>query len=91
MLGLLAGQPTPTSNPVAPDWERWVSLPGVVDVVGPRPDGAMVAAAAGRLFLVREDGTTAPFGAPALEGAQRLDGAIGRDGRVATGSGRHGP
>lgn len=35
----------------------------MVDVVGPRPDGSLVAAAAGRLHLVRPDGTTSPFGA----------------------------
>jgi hypothetical protein len=34
----------------------------VVDVVGPRPDGSLVAAAAGRLVLVRPDGTSTPFG-----------------------------
>ena len=34
----------------------------MVDVVGPRPDGSLVAAAAGRLHLVRPDGTTSPFG-----------------------------
>ena len=45
-----------------PSWERWISLPGVVDLVGPRPDGTLVAAAAGRLHLVRPDGTTSPFG-----------------------------
>jgi hypothetical protein len=40
-----------------------VSLPGVVDVVGPRPDGALVAAAAGKLFLVQPDGRPpTPFG-----------------------------
>jgi len=39
-----------------------VSLPGVVDVVGPRPDGRLVAAAAGKLFTVASDGTTSPFG-----------------------------
>jgi hypothetical protein len=33
----------------------------VVDVVGPRPDGAMVAAAGGQLVLVRDDGSTARF------------------------------
>ena len=44
-----------------------MSLRGVVDVVGPRPDGALVAAAAGRMFLVREDGTTAPFGSYATD------------------------
>ncbi|MDQ3895664.1 MAG: hypothetical protein M3326_00195 [Actinomycetota bacterium] len=43
-------------------WQRWISLPGVVDVVGPRPDGSLVAAASGRLHLVRPDGTTTPFG-----------------------------
>ena len=46
-----------------PNWERWISLPGVVDVVGPRPDGKLVAAAAGRLHLVDPgSGTTTPFG-----------------------------
>jgi len=39
----------------------------VVDVVGPRPDGALVAAAAGRLFTVRPGGTTAPFGTYATD------------------------
>ena len=40
-----------------------MSLPGVVDVVGPRPDGNLVAAAAGRLYLVHPDGRPpAPFG-----------------------------
>jgi len=40
-----------------------MSLPGVVDVVGPRPDGSLVAAAAGKLFLVRpEGGQPTPFG-----------------------------
>ena len=61
ILGLVASQAAP---PVPPNWERWVSLPGVVDVVGPRPDGKLVAAAAGRLHLVDPDtGATTPFGA----------------------------
>lgn len=43
-------------------------LPGVVDVVGPRPDGMLVAAAAGRLFLVDPDGRTpTPFGSYATD------------------------
>jgi hypothetical protein len=33
----------------------------VVDVAGPRPDGALVAAAGGRLFTVTRDGAVAPF------------------------------
>lgn len=47
--------------PAGPDWQRWVPLPGVVDLVGPRPDGTLVAAAAGRLFTVTPDGNVAPF------------------------------
>jgi len=53
----------PATAPTPPNWELWTSLPGVVDVVGPRPDGMLVAAAAGRLFLVDPDGRPpAPFG-----------------------------
>ena len=52
-----------------PDWEKWVSLPGVVDVVGPRPDGSLVAAAAGKLYLVGQDGVTSPFGSYATDPA----------------------
>jgi len=75
-IALLLGAPvaagaqpasTPPSAPPAPDWERWASLPGVVDVVGPRPDGALVAAAGGRLFTVGPDGTAAPFSAYSTE------------------------
>lgn len=38
-----------------------MSLPGVVDVAGPRPDGALVAAAAGKLYTVTRDGAVAAF------------------------------
>jgi hypothetical protein len=56
-------QATPTTEPVPPNWERWVTLPGVVDVVGPRPDSKLVAAAAGRLHLVDPGtGAATPFG-----------------------------
>lgn len=37
-------------------------------MVGPRPDGTLVAAAGGRLFLVRPDGTTSPFGDVSTDG-----------------------
>ncbi|MGI8983656.1 MAG: hypothetical protein ACR2HM_03850 [Acidimicrobiales bacterium] len=61
-------QATPTTEPVPPNWERWVSLAGVVDVVGPRPDGTLVAAAAGRLHLVDPaNGSTVPFGTYATD------------------------
>jgi hypothetical protein len=68
LFGLFAAQATPSTQPAPPNWERWVSLPGAVDVVGPRPDGKLVAAAAGKLFLVDPDrGTTAPFGTYATD------------------------
>lgn len=59
-LAARAAQAQP-AQPAAPDWERWVTLAGVVDVVGPRPDGSLVAAAGGRLFTVGPDGATSPF------------------------------
>jgi len=31
------------SDRPGPDWQQWVQLPGVVDMVGPRPDGALLA------------------------------------------------
>jgi len=69
VFGLLAAQATPTTQPVPPQWERWVPLAGVVDVVGPRPDGKLVAVAAGRLHLVdADDAATAPLGSYAPEG-----------------------
>jgi hypothetical protein len=77
-LGLLAAQATPTSQPVPPNWERWLSLPGVVDVVGPRPDGNLVAAANGRRHLVDPDtGSATPFGSVAA--GSHIAMAPGRD------------
>ena len=62
VLGLFF-QATPTTEPVPPNWERWVPLAGVVDVVGPRPDGKLVAAAGGRLHLADPaTGAITPFG-----------------------------
>lgn len=51
-----AGQPAP------PDWERWVPVPGVRDLAGPRADGSLVVAAAAGLLVVSPDGTTTPVG-----------------------------
>ena len=45
----------------APLWQPWQHLSGVFDLAGPRGDGRLVAAAAGRLFLVTRDGTITPF------------------------------
>ena len=66
---MLLGAPAAVgAQPQAPpDWERWITLPGVVDIVGPRPDGSLVAAAGGKLFTVAADGTTAPFGSYATD------------------------
>lgn len=44
-------------------WEQWQHLPGVVDIVGPRSDGKLVASAQGSLFLVSSDGGMSPFSA----------------------------
>jgi hypothetical protein len=61
-LGAATGAAVAQAPPPPVMWEQWRSLPGVLDVVGPRPDGAMVAAAGGKLFLVARDGTISPFG-----------------------------
>ena len=53
----LSGIATPTS----PSWQPWQHLSGVFDLAGPRSDGRLVAAAAGRLFLVTRDGMITPF------------------------------
>ncbi|MDQ2826035.1 MAG: hypothetical protein M3Y04_03570 [Actinomycetota bacterium] len=63
-----AAQTTQTTT-ASPDWQRWISLPGAVDIVGPRPDGALVAAAGGKLFTVRPDGITSPFSTYATDPA----------------------
>jgi len=55
--------------PARLDWQQWAPLPGVVDLAGPRPDGALVAAAAGRLYTVMPDGKTSPFSAYATDAA----------------------
>jgi hypothetical protein len=77
LFGLFFQATSPT-EPVPPNWERWVTLPGVVDVVGPRPDGKLVAAAGGRLHLVdpHTAGTT-PFGSAAA--SSHIAMAPGRD------------
>jgi hypothetical protein len=87
VFGLLAAQATPTSAPVPPNWERWLPLPGVVDVVGPRPDGNLVAAAGGRLYLVHPDGRPpVPFGSYSTDPAPESYIAMA-SGRDVTGAG----
>ena len=43
-------------------WERWVAVPGVIDVAGPRTDGRLVVAGAGALYLLDPaSGSLEPF------------------------------
>ena len=62
LIGTISAATAAGAAPTA-DWVQWTSLPGVIDVVGPRPDGMLVAAAAGKLFTVAPDGTATPFSA----------------------------
>ena len=51
---------TASGTPTSPEWETWLAVPGVVDVAGPRADGALIVATAGGLLAVPPDGDTAP-------------------------------
>jgi hypothetical protein len=42
-------------------WVRFLHVPGVVDLAGPRGDGQLMVAAAGRLFLLSMSGQPVPF------------------------------
>jgi hypothetical protein len=42
-------------------WVRFFHVPGVVDLAGPRGDGRLTVAAAGRLFLLSMSGQLVPF------------------------------
>ena len=59
VLGLWA--PTAAGGaPTPPEWETWLAVPGVVDVAGPRADGALIVATAGGLLAVPTDRDTTP-------------------------------
>ena len=51
---------TASGTPTSPEWETWLAVPGVVDVAGPRADGALIVATVGGLLAVPPDGDTAP-------------------------------
>jgi hypothetical protein len=57
---LLLAAATP-ADAAASAWEHWREIPGVFDVDGPRADGSLVVAAAGRLFRVDPAGGVTPF------------------------------
>jgi hypothetical protein len=42
-------------------WQRFIRVPGVLDVAGPRADGRMVVAAAGGLSLLGRTGSSTPY------------------------------
>ncbi len=77
----LAGIATFTS----PSWQSWQHLSGVFDLTGPRSDGRLVAAAAGRLFLVTRDGTITPF----ADGSDGYHVASGPEAYIALSPGLH--
>jgi hypothetical protein len=79
VIATLAGGIVPVSAAGPLAWEQWQHLQGVVDIVGPRGDGKLVASAGGSLSLVSADGGISPFSAPeqilGLEGRRALYGA----------------
>ena len=60
-------------------WQAWQHLPGVFDLAGPRPDGTVVAAAAGRLYQIAPDGRISPF----ADGPQGYRGSDGPEAYIA--------
>jgi hypothetical protein len=58
-----AGPSAPAARgPALPaHWDRFKHVPGVVDFAGPRSDGSITVAAAGRLFTLSPAGTLQPF------------------------------
>ncbi|HEY4462597.1 MAG TPA: hypothetical protein VGN41_08000 [Streptosporangiaceae bacterium] len=60
--GCTSGRPPVSGRPVLPAlWAPFRHVPGVVDLAGPRTDGSLTVAAAGRLFLLGGDGALRPF------------------------------
>src|SRR5438309_1946981 len=60
-------------------WQAWQHLPGVFDLAGPRADGTVVAAAAGRLYQIAPDGRISPF----ADGPQGYRGSDGPEAYIA--------
>ena len=66
-------------------WQPWKHLSAVFDLVGPRSDGKLVAAAGGQLFLVTRDGTITPF----ADGSGGYHAASGPESYIALSPGLH--
>jgi hypothetical protein len=73
VIATLAGGIVPVSAAGPLAWEQWQHLQGVVDIVGPRGDGKLVASAGGSLSLVSADGGISPFSAPNKYSASKDD------------------
>ena len=71
-----------SAAPAAGTWRPLASVPGIVDVVGPRADGRLVVASRGGLFLLRPGRPPVPF----ARGPQGYAGAGGEP-YIALGSG----
>jgi hypothetical protein len=53
--------PAATGAAAPATWQAWQHLRGVFDLAGPRPDGTVIAAAAGKLYVIAPDGRISPF------------------------------
>jgi hypothetical protein len=65
-------------------WVRFRHIPGVVDLTGPRGDGQLTVAAAGRLFLLSMSGRPVPF----ARGSGGYTTAIGPEPYIAMSAGK---
>jgi hypothetical protein len=82
LVAFVAGGISSAAPPIAA-WRPLVSVPGIVDVVGPRTDGRLVLASRGGLFHLRPGNAPVPF----ARGPQGYPGAGGEP-YIALGSGR---
>jgi len=58
---LMLGVPAPAQQGSKPRWRVLHSVPGAVDVVGPRSDGRFIVSSRGGLVLFRRGGAARPF------------------------------
>jgi hypothetical protein len=72
VLGVVS--PVGARDVQASTWQRWRTVHGVVDIVGPRADGRFVVAARGKLFLMRPaDGRLSPYPGSAYVASAKLE------------------
>jgi hypothetical protein len=61
LLGLAALAFTAPALAAPPVWQKVATIPGIFDIGGPRRDGSLVVAGAGRLYLVDPHGAVTPY------------------------------